>query len=152
MRYEVVAIGQVKQAFIVKGCRFYLERLRPYSKVSVIELKAAKGKLIADSQKAESEQLLKAASGHLVALDEGGKALSSVQFAAFISELENRSISQLSFLVGGAAGHSARLKQSVAAKFSLSKLTLPHDLARLLLLEQLYRAETIRAGHPYHRA
>ena len=57
----------------------------------------------------------------------------------------------MSLLIGGAAGHSGVLREKVDAAWSLSKLTLPHELARLVLLESLYRAETIRAGHPYHR-
>ena len=61
-------------------------------------------------------------------------------------------MSQISFLLGGANGHGAALKARADERWSLSKLTLPHELARLVLLEQLYRAETLRAGHPYHRA
>lgn len=151
MRYQITAIGQVKQTFIAKGCSFYLERLRPYTKVEVIEAKASKAQQVDTLKEEEGVQLLKGSSGYLIALDEGGKLFSSEQLAAYISDLENRSISQVSFLIGGAAGHSDTLKQRVAASFSLSPLTLPHDLARLVLLEQLYRAETIRAGHPYHR-
>jgi len=151
MRYQITAIGQVKQKFIKKGCDFYLERLRPYSKVTITEAKASKAKQLASLQQQEGEQLLKLASGYLVALDERGKTFTSEQFAAFITNLENRSVGQLSFLVGGAAGHGEDLKRAAAMSISLSQLTLPHDLARLMLLEQLYRAETIRAGHPYHR-
>jgi 23S rRNA (pseudouridine1915-N3)-methyltransferase len=76
---------------------------------------------------------------------------SSKQVAEMIGKLETQSISTLSLLLGGAEGHSENLKKQAKELWSLSPLTLPHDLARLVLLEQLYRAETIRAGHPYHR-
>ena len=80
-----------------------------------------------------------------------GAERTSAAWAARIGELEVRSVGQVSFLLGGAGGHSRALKNRADELWSLSKLTLPHELARLVLLEQLYRAETIRAGHPYHR-
>ena len=74
-----------------------------------------------------------------------------MQLAAHITALETRSISQVSLLIGGAEGHSDTLKQRVDESWRLSTFTMPHELARVVLLEQLYRIETIRAGHPYHR-
>ena len=151
MRYQLICIGVAKRDFIVKGCQFYEARLRPFAHLKMLELRESKAKTTAQVQREESETLLAAASGHSVSLDESGKTMTSVALANYISELENRSISQMSFLIGGAEGHSDKLKASVQASLSLSKLTLAHDLARLVLLEQLYRAETIRANHPYHR-
>ena len=156
MRYQLICIGVAKRDFIVKGCQFYEARLRPFARLEMLELRESKAKTTAQVQSEESETLLAAAgghsgSGHSVSLDENGKTMTSAELANYISELENRSISQMSFLIGGAEGHSDKLKASVQASLSLSKLTLAHDLARLVLLEQLYRAETIRANHPYHR-
>ena len=151
MRYQLVCIGAVKRKFILAGCQFYEARLRPFTRLDVTELRESKAKTKAQVQLEESSNLLSAASGYLISLDEGGKQFGSVELTNYISELENRSISQVSFLIGGAEGHSDALKRNAAASLSLSNLTLPHDLARLVLLEQLYRAETIRAGHPYHR-
>jgi 23S rRNA (pseudouridine1915-N3)-methyltransferase len=71
--------------------------------------------------------------------------------AEVMTALENRAISQVSLLIGGAEGHSDALRSTCDVMWRLSDLTLPHELARLVLLEQLYRAETIRANHPYHR-
>jgi 23S rRNA (pseudouridine1915-N3)-methyltransferase len=150
MRYQIITIGQLKRGFYQEGCTFYIERLKAYTKLELVEIKEAKAKTPEQVKVLESEALLKAASGYLIALDEKGKTLSSLQMAQAISKLETQSISTLSLLIGGAEGHSQHLKKTVQASWSLSNLTLPHDLARLVLLEQLYRAETIRAGHPYH--
>jgi 23S rRNA (pseudouridine1915-N3)-methyltransferase len=152
MRYHLVTIGSVKRSFYKQGCDFYLERLKNYSKVEVTELKEHKASSAEAVKQAESDMLLNAASGYLIALDETGKTFTSEKLAQRVTTLENQSISLISILIGGAEGHSETLKQSVKELWSLSALTLPHELAKLVLLEQLYRAETIRAGHPYHRS
>jgi 23S rRNA (pseudouridine1915-N3)-methyltransferase len=151
MRYQLVTIGNVKRSFYADGCAFYLERLKNYAKVDVTEIKEYKASQAEIVKQVESETLLKAASGFVVALDETGKTFTSEKLSQRITTLENQSISSVSILIGGAEGHSEHLKKTVNELWSLSSLTLPHELARLVLLEQLYRAETIRAGHPYHR-
>jgi 23S rRNA (pseudouridine1915-N3)-methyltransferase len=151
MRYHLVTIGNLKRKFYADGCAFYLERLKNYAKVDVTEIKEHKASQAEIVKQAESEALLKAASGFVIALDETGKTFTSEKLAQRITTLENQSISLVSILIGGAEGHSETLKKTVNELWSLSALTLPHELARLVLLEQLYRAETIRAGHPYHR-
>ena len=149
MRYEIVSIGQAKKGFYQDGCQFYIKRLQAYGPVTLKELKPAKQ--TSQSKEMESAALIKAASGYLIALDEHGKSPKSTAVAEKISDLELQSISLISFLIGGAEGHSEALKAQTNELWSLSNLTLPHDLAKLVLLEQVYRAETIRAGHPYHR-
>ncbi len=151
MKYRIVAVGKLKRGFLSEGCAHFLERLGPYAKVEVLELKEGRGSP-QQSVEQEGAALLGAVTGYLVALDERGSEHTSASWAARVGELETRSVSQLSFLLGGANGHGDALKNRVDEVWSLSKLTLPHELARLVLLEQLYRAETIRAGHPYHRA
>ena len=150
MKYQIVAIGKLKRGFLQAGCEHYLARLSAYAKVSVLELKEGRG-APSDVQEGESAALLGAASGYVVALDEAGKEQTTASWAARVGALEVRSVSQISFLVGGASGHGAALRAGVDELWSLSKLTLPHELARLVLLEQLYRTETLRVGHPYHR-
>ncbi len=150
MKYRILAIGKLRRGFLQAGCEHFLKRLLPYAKTDVLELKEGRG-TPQEVTENESDALLKAASGHLIALDERGKTHTSASWAARVSELENRSVSEVSFLIGGANGHSEQLKARVDESWSLSNLTLPHELARLVLLEQLYRTETIRAGHPYHR-
>jgi 23S rRNA (pseudouridine1915-N3)-methyltransferase len=151
MRYQLVTIGTVKRGFYKQGCDFYLERLKHYGNIKVAELKEHKAANVEIIKQAESEALLGAASGYVIALDETGKTFTSEKLARRVLMLENQSISQISLLIGGAEGHSEVLKKTAKELWSLSSLTLPHELARLILLEQLYRAETIRAGHPYHR-
>lgn len=151
MRYQILAIGLLKKSFYQEGCRVYQDRLKSYSKIEVVELKESKASSPQVIQEQESESLLQSADGLLVGLDESGKTFRSKQLANWIAELENQGISKLSLMIGGAEGHSERLKRESKVLWSLSPLTFPHDLARLVLFEQLYRAETIRAGHPYHR-
>ena len=150
MRYQLVTIGQLKRGFVREGCRHFLERLERYAKVEVLELKEGKGRA-EEVVAQEGEALLKAANGYLIMLDERGKEARSAELAERVTTLENQSIGQISLLIGGAEGLSGEVRGAVKESWSLSKLTLPHELARLILLEQLYRLETIRAGHPYHR-
>ena len=151
MRYKLICIGQLKRGYAAEGCHMYAERLKGFAKLETAQLKPSKAQSAAERQTDESGRLLGRAEGYLIALDERGKQLRSSGFADLISRLEAKGISQLSLLIGGADGHNEGLKERADLRFSLSALTLPHELARLLLLEQLYRAETIRAGHPYHR-
>lgn len=151
MRYRVVAVGKLKEAFYVEGCAHFLRRLRPYAPCEVVEVPGARAKDPREARERESAALLAQARGHAVALDEHGDRFTTSALAKHVAELESRGVGVLSLLVGGAEGHSARLREAVNESWSLSPLTLPHDLARLVLLEQLYRLETLRAGHPYHR-
>ncbi len=139
MRYHLIAAGKLKRDFYREGCAYFLTRLRPYAEVRVSEVKEGR------------EEVALPADGYLICLDERGEKFGSSTLAAHVSGLETRSISRLTLLIGGADGLSEALKARAAELWSLSDFTLPHELARLVLLEQLYRLETIRAGHPYHR-
>jgi 23S rRNA (pseudouridine1915-N3)-methyltransferase len=87
----------------------------------------------------------------LVLLDSRGKQMSSEELAQFIASHQTRGTQQLLFAIGGADGFSAEARKSADVQLSLGKMTLPHELARVVLLEQLYRAFTILQGHPYHK-
>ena len=151
MRYHLLAVGQLSRGFYAEGCAFYEKRLERLAKLEYTQIKEVKAQDASQVKEAESTALLSAASGYLITLDETGKMHTSRKLAQRISDLELRGVSSVSLLLGGAEGHSETLKAKADEAWSLSKLTLPHELARLVLLEQLYRAETIRAGHPYHR-
>jgi 23S rRNA (pseudouridine1915-N3)-methyltransferase len=151
VRYRLVAIGKLRRGFYQAGCEHYRKRLRAYAEIEVIELKEASGQGAEVVRQREGAALLEQVRGKLVALDERGKRLGSLELAEKLSAFELRGISQLTLLIGGAEGLSDEVKRAARERWSLSSLTLPHELARLVLLEQLYRAETIRAGHPYHR-
>ncbi len=151
MRYEIIAIGNLKRSFLKDGCAFYINRLSSQSKVIITELKGNKSNDPEKTKSTESNDLFSKAKGYSIALDEKGKSFSSNNLAKHIDTLELRGISHISLLIGGANGHSNALKQQVNELWRLSDLTLPHELARLVLLEQLYRVESIRSGHPYHK-
>ena len=152
MRYRIVAVGQIKRSFYAEGCAFYLDRLQRVTSVEVLEIKDGKDRDDGRRKAAESASLLEQADGRVVVLDERGKQFGSGELAQSIGLAETQAVSRLSFLIGGADGHSAELLDRADDVWRLSDLTLPHELARLVLLEQLYRAEMIRSGHPYHRA
>jgi 23S rRNA (pseudouridine1915-N3)-methyltransferase len=88
---------------------------------------------------------------HRIALDRAGRSLSSDAFANLVRDARDRGTSDLAFLIGGPDGHGDRVLAECRMKLSLGAMTLPHGLARVVLVEQLYRAITIIAGHPYHR-
>jgi len=118
----------------------YLGRLRPFAEVEVIEVKEEKGGEV----RKEGERLL-AKAGPFVLLDEGGRQMSSEEFARW---LEGRA--SVDFVMGGAYGVSDRVREKAADTLSLSRMTLTHEMARVVFLEQLYRALMIRRGGGYH--
>lgn len=148
MRYRIAGVGKIKRGFYLDGCVFYLERLNRLSQAEIIEVRDGKGPT---RQSDESSALLAAADGYVVALDERGDQFTSEEWASRVDRLEVQGVSRITFLIGGPDGHTTHLTSDADALWSLSKATLPHELARLVLLEQTYRAETIRSGHPYHR-
>ena len=139
MRYHVVAVGRVKDPALRAACDEYLERLRHYTPVDVREVKDGDRVLPAIPREAR-----------LVALSRTGKQWSSRALAAETArwDLEGRDVT---FAIGGAEPLSADVLAQAEVVWSLSALTFPHEVARLVLLEQLYRAHTIRRGEPYHR-
>ena len=139
MRYHVVAVGRMRDAALRAACDRYLERLRRYTKVEEREVKA------------EARILDAMAEGScLVALAEQGEQWTSAQLADWTArwELEGRDVT---FALGGAEALPAPVLRGAQRIWSLSRLTFPHELARVVLYEQLYRAYTIRRGEPYHR-
>lgn len=102
----------------------------------------------------EASRLLKVAgsSEALLALDERGRALSSVEFANLLARLRDDGVQSAAFLLGGPDGHADSLRKACRHTLSLGPMTLPHGLARVVLVEQIYRAITILSGHPYHRS
>jgi len=159
MRIIVAAVGRLKDAEHAL-CERYEKRFdaagRPLGlgPLKISELNESRA-AAADARKAdEASRLVKAAgtASERVVLDEGGKALSSQGFASWIAQRRDGGCRTLAFLIGGPDGHGPEAVAGAALKLSLSPLTLPHGLARVVLIEQLYRAATILAGHPYHRA
>ncbi|MEZ5873568.1 MAG: 23S rRNA (pseudouridine(1915)-N(3))-methyltransferase RlmH [Hyphomicrobiales bacterium] len=160
MRLLIAAVGKLKQGPERDLFAHYLSRaeaqgrslsVSPIASIELSESKAANAEL---RQIAEAEALLaKVPSGYkVVSLDRVGKALSSEAFASRVAKIRDSGSPGLAFLVGGADGHGREALAWADLVLSLGPMTLPHGLARIVLAEQLYRALTILAGHPYHRA
>jgi 23S rRNA (pseudouridine1915-N3)-methyltransferase len=122
----------------------YLKRLSRYVPVESQEL-SSEASLFKQIDKTVSRT-----APALVLLDSRGKQLSSEELAQFLDDHQSRGTQQLLFAVGGHDGFSAEARKAASFQLSLGKMTLPHELARVILLEQLYRAFTILKGHPYH--
>ncbi|MEM6835449.1 MAG: 23S rRNA (pseudouridine(1915)-N(3))-methyltransferase RlmH [Cyanobacteria bacterium P01_C01_bin.120] len=139
-KIKLLAVGKIKKGWIREGLEVYQKRL---PELEILEIKDS-------TLEKEGEQLLAQLKGRdrLIALTEIGQCYSSVEFAQFLSRAESGS---LAFVIGSAAGLSEAVKRSAVQQLSLSPMTFPHELARLLLLEQLYRAKSILQGSNYHK-
>ena len=155
MKITLIAIGKTDDSYILEGIDKYLKRLKHYIKFELLiipDLKKTKN-LSEDEQKAkESELFLKQISNsdYVVALDERGLELSSMQFADFINKRMIASVPHLVFLIGGPYGFDQSIYERANHKLSLSKLTFSHQMIRLFFVEQVYRAFSILKGEPYH--
>ena len=138
--YRIIAVGKIRKQWIQKGIDEYLKRLPG---LSINEIRDSNP----EKESKEVVKILKKSEG-LIALSEEGESLKSIDFARRLQKLGSNKIA---FLIGGAEGITNELKNSSILKLSLSPMTLPHEIARLILLEQIYRASTILQGGPYHR-
>lgn len=154
MRICIVGVGRLKEPYWRDAAAEYRKRLRPYATIEVIEV--ADRDVTADERgalKAEGEGVLRALpdAAHVVALDVGGKQLSSEGLAAWLERAGIEGRSSVAFVIGGAAGLDASVLERADERLSLGPMTLPHQLARVVLLEQIYRSFRIMRGEPYHR-
>ena len=140
-RIRILAIGKLKRAWVAEGVAFYRKRLPG---LEVVELKDS-----TPTKEAEAIRAARKPAERLVLLSEEGQQLNSVALADLLGSWASE---RLALVIGGADGHEPSLKQQADALLSLSALTFPHELARLMLVEQLYRASTILQGGPYHRS
>jgi len=156
MRIHLVFIGKTAFRDIESAIDRYVERLRHYCPVEIHYIKAEKiTATVGDRlvRERESERILKLAGrqGHLIVWDQKGREVDSSGLSKLMDKLRVSAIPDLWMVVGGPVGLSSQLLQSARDVLSLSQMTLPHDLARLVLVEQLYRALTIIKGEPYNR-
>ncbi len=156
MRMHLLAVGQRMPGWVQQGYGEYEQRIKGDFSLKLHELPAAKrskGATVGRMMDEEAGRILNATprGARLVALDGRGRDWSTEQLA---EQLERWSVDgrELAFAVGGPDGHGAAVLDAAEARWSLSPLTFPHPLVRVLLAEQLYRALTILRGHPYHRA
>jgi 23S rRNA (pseudouridine1915-N3)-methyltransferase len=145
VKIKVAWIGKTKEPSIERLTGEYLKRLRHYAEVEGVVFRDEAALLRLCSRDAHP------ARHNLVLLDSRGKQLSSEEFAEWIGNYQNRVSLPLLFAVGPADGFTDEARRAAVLVLSLSKMTLAHELARVVFLEQLYRVFTILQGHPYHR-
>lgn len=159
MQIEILTVGKIKEQYLATGIDEYLKRLNPYANVTIREVKAEK--IPEGVSAAEEAQLLEKESArlgllikqstYLIVLDLAGGQLSSLQLAAQLGSLATAGKSHFTFIVGGSLGLSPSLLYKADLRLSFSNMTFPHQLFRLMLLEQIYRALKINRGEPYHK-
>ncbi|KAB2312606.1 23S rRNA (pseudouridine(1915)-N(3))-methyltransferase RlmH [Betaproteobacteria bacterium SCN2] len=155
MKLRILAVGHKMPAWIDAGYQEYARRMPPDAGLELVEIKPEKraaGASTARIQKLEAERILAAlpAQAALVALDERGRQPTTAEFSEQLARWM-REGAQPCFVIGGADGLDASVKDRSHLLLGISRLTLPHGLVRVLLAEQLYRAVTLLKGHPYHR-
>jgi 23S rRNA (pseudouridine1915-N3)-methyltransferase len=155
MRLRVLAVGARLGGWVDAAVVDYAKRLRGTMPLEILEIPAASRRRETDATRAmdrEAERILAALMprDHVVALDERGPQRTTMELARWLEE-RRRSGQDLALIIGGPDGLAPAVLDRSAERWSLSKLTLPHGLCRVLLIEQLYRASMVLAGHPYHR-
>jgi 23S rRNA (pseudouridine1915-N3)-methyltransferase len=154
LQVAVIMVGKTRQGFIQEGVAFYQKRLQPllHLTLACVREQREEAGLTPEAVKAREGERLRGRMpprAQAVALTPGGREFTSEEFAAWLTrrELEAR---PLAFLIGGHLGLDPATLAAARRHLALSRLTLTHELSRLVLLEQLYRAMTIKTGHPYH--
>jgi len=155
MRLKLICVGKTRERFIQDGIAKYERYLRPYADIEIKVLKEVKIGDLKDAplvRKKEAEKILSAASTDalFVALDERGREFTSHEFAAFLNRALESGAREMVFVLGGAMGLDESVTKRANGVIALSRWTLTHEMARLVLLEQLYRAFTIIKGKLYH--
>ncbi len=147
MKIKIAWIGKTKEPAIASLTEEYLKRISRYVSTEGLTLRDEAALLEMCGRSAGTKSGSKAT---LVLMDSRGKEFSSEQFAKFLGDYQDRNPLPLVFAIGGADGFSDEVRAAAQQTISLGKITLPHELARIVLLEQVYRAFTILKGHPYH--
>jgi 23S rRNA (pseudouridine1915-N3)-methyltransferase len=159
MNISVITVGKIKEKYLRDAIEEYSKRLSRYCKLNIIEVQDEK---TPDNASEKEEQIIKEKEGeailrnirdnmYVVALELRGKMLSSEELATFMKELGVRGDSNVAFIIGGSLGLSEAVLNRANYKLCFSKMTFPHQLMRVILLEQVYRGYRIIAGEPYHK-
>lgn len=156
LKITIVAVGKLKEKFWTAACDEYLKRLRPYAKVSAAEIPdvdPARAGGVDAAREREGASILAAVpeGARVILMAIEGKQRSSEGFSQHVDELALRGESELVFVIGGSDGVSDAVRARADETFSFGPITLPHNLARVVLLEQIYRAFKISRGEPYHK-
>ena len=159
MKIQMICVGKIKEKYLKLGIDEFKKRLSKYCKLEIIELEDEKApENLSDKEmliikEKEGKKILSKIkdNSYVIALAIDGKNLSSEELAETINKLGVRGISNITFVIGGSLGLSDEVLSRADYKLSFSKMTFPHQLMRLILLEQVYRAYRINNGEPYHK-
>lgn len=154
LKVRLVSVGKDRSGLFEPAVQEYASRLSHYTRFELVELPEATGRKLkaGDAKTAEAEAILarRKPQDWVVALDERGKELDSVELSRYLAKAQGGS-KDLLFVIGGDEGLDESVRQAAHLTLSLSRMTLPHRLARVVLIEQIYRAFTILKGEPYHK-
>lgn len=156
MKIKIIALGKIKEKFLKDGIDEFLKRLTPYANVEIIELTPVEIKNEHLTERALDEEAEKILSliksqSYVITMEINGKQFSSEEFAKRIDELTNEGQSEIIFIIGSSCGISQRVSARANLKMSMSRMTFLHQFARLILVEQIYRAFKIIKGETYHK-
>ena len=159
MHIQIVAVGKLKEKYLVQGIAEYAKRLAPYAKLDIVEVPDEQAP---ESMSAADEERVKAKEGerilaklrpdaHVVAMAIDGQMWTSEQLSAHLADLGTYGKSHVAFVIGGSNCLSPDVLRRAATKLSFGRITYPHQLIRLIVVEQVYRAFKIMRGEPYHK-
>lgn len=153
MDINIVCIGKIKESFYRDAISEYAKRLTRFCKFNIVELNECKliGGEINKVKTVEGKSILQKTKGYVITLDLGGKMLSSEQIAKKIDELQTSGVSEITFVIGGSYGLSDEVKASADFSLCFGNVTYPHQLMRVILTEQIYRAFMINSNSEYHK-
>ena len=156
MKIKIIALGKIKEKFLKEGINEFLKRLTPYASVSVLELSPIEIKDENLTEKILLEEGEKILSNikpldFVITMEIGGKQFSSEEFASKIKTLTNDGVQEIVFVIGSSCGIGENVSKRANLKMSMSKMTFLHQFARLILIEQIYRAFKIIKGETYHK-
>lgn len=156
MKIKIIALGKIKEKFLKEGIDEFLKRLTPYASVSVVELSPIEIKDENLTEKIlleEGEKILSCIKpqDYVITMEINGKQFSSEEFSQKIESLTNDGIQEAVFVIGSSCGIGKNVSMRANLKMSMSKMTFLHQFARLILVEQIYRAFKISKGEKYHK-
>lgn len=147
MKINVVCVGNLKEGYLKDACKEYAKRISAHATLKITEVKEE----AYDTLTREEKSILPLLKGHVTVMAIGGKQLSSPEIAEKIKSLQVSGTSEITFVIGGSTGLSPAVINRADTLLSFGKITLPHQLFRVVLLEQIYRAFSINAGSSYHK-
>ena len=156
VKIKIIALGKIKEKYLQNGIDEFLKRLTPYATVSVIEINPVQIKdenLTSKALQEEGEKILSNIKplDFVVTMEIKGQQFSSEEFASKIEELTNSGVGEIVFVIGSSCGIGENVSKRANLKMSMSKMTFLHEFARLILIEQIYRAFKILKGETYHK-